>query len=157
MKGPPRLLEAGATEVERELLLAGLAEKPSDRWLGDTRMALGIATSVAAASSVVSGVGGAKLGGAAMLKWIGIWFAIVAMTGSVTLVVRQQMRAASAIAPAVENRLPATTGEPMEQPPAQEERGAPPESPAATTPRAERALVSPKTLSAEVAALDNVK
>jgi hypothetical protein len=45
----------------------------------------------------------------------------------------------------------------MEQQAAQEEQGAPSESPAAAPPRAERALVSPKTLSAEVAVLDTVK
>jgi hypothetical protein len=127
--------------------------------MNEARGVIGVAAGLATSSTVASAGIGAKLGAAATLKWFGVWFAVAAISASVTLVARQRMRAAPAIVPVVENRMPAPAGEPVPLPasePAAVDPGAPVES-TATPSRPDRAAPSPKTLSAEVASLDSVK
>jgi hypothetical protein len=157
MRGPPRLLESGAaTEIERSLLRAGLDDRPSDEWMRDTRALLGLATGVAAASTIASTAAAAKWGTPVALKWLAALLATSTIVGSAALVAHRRALPAPVAFPAIEEQLTFTPSEAPPSAPAAEQATLQ-ESPPAAPSRPERAAGTPKTLGAEVAQLDSVK
>ena len=169
MNGPTRLLEEGATETERDLLRAGLTDGPSASWMRDTRAALGLATGLAAASTIASVAAAAKWSAPLFFKWLGALLAAAVVVASLTFVVRRRVTAAPEVLPVVDDPPPATSQRRRIAPGASESVVDPvstvdesPESPSvestpATARHVERPLAATKTLSAEVASLDNVR
>lgn len=157
MKGPPRLLEEGASEIERSLLRAGLEDMPSADWMQGTRAVLGIASGVAAVSTLASTAAAAKWGTPAVLKWTGAFFAAALVVGSTTFAVHRRFERTRALSPTPDSRIAQTRSEPAITPAPVANEETPPESPPTAPTRAERAVLTPKTLTAEVAALDSVK
>jgi hypothetical protein len=157
MKGPPRLLDDGASDTERSLLRAAQEDKPSDDWMRETRVVLGIATGVAAASSLASTAAAAKWGTPAVLKWIGVFIAAGTIVGSTTYALHRRFQRAPAPPVTVDDPRPRPANSLAPTPALAAEEQAPEEPPAAAPPRPERLAATPKTLTAEVASLDTVK
>jgi hypothetical protein len=85
MRPPPRLLEKGATEEERQLLVAGSVEQPSEDWMRSSRLALGLGSGLVAATVSTSVAAGAKAGLPIAVK-IAALLSISAVVGSVAFV-----------------------------------------------------------------------
>jgi hypothetical protein len=169
MKGPPRLLEQGATDVERSLLVAGSVEQPTEDWMKSSRVALGIGTGLTAATVSTSVVAGAKAGIPIAVKIVAAVFSLTAVVGSALYLSRDrnlpseslgsvgrsaagESAAIEAVAPPA-NELPAAPGEPTAELSASADlvssQVAPPSRPSSPLP--------PKTLGSEIANLDEIK
>jgi hypothetical protein len=157
MKGPQRLLEGDATEIERSLLRAGLDDRPSIEWMRETRAALGLATGVAAASTIASTAAAAKWGTPAALKWFAALMATTMVVGSAAVIAQRSAPPAATPGPELRDQVTSTASQTVSASAPAVEEATPQESPATAPPRTERAGGAPKTLSAEVASLDGVK
>jgi hypothetical protein len=157
MRSPVRLLEDGATATERTLLRAGLAEEPSESWMRDTRAALGLATGLAAASTIASVAPAAKWSAPLFFTWLGGLLAATVVVGSLTFVAGRRVAPAPVVLPVVDDRVATAAPESVPEPAPAADENMPVESAPTAPRRAERALGTPKTLSAEIASLDSVK
>lgn len=159
MNGPPRLLDEGATETERALLQAAVATGPSERWMRQTRAALGLTAGLATASNSLSAAASSKLGAALVLKWLGASLATAALVGSVAFVIRERPKPAPEPVglPAIENEVVVAPNDRAPDLAATPVEAAPLVAPATAPPRLAPPKQNPKTLGLEIAALDAVK
>jgi hypothetical protein len=175
MKGPPRLLEKGATDVERSLLVAGSVEQPSEDWMKSSRVALGLGAGLTAATVSTSVAAGAKAGIPTAVKIVAAVFSVTAAVGSALYLSHDRNlsgssasidRSAASEATAIQTVMtPAAEvaqkpAEPAAEPAAPadlvSDHEAPqprPSSPPVSSPLA----ASPKTLGSEIASLDEIK
>jgi len=157
VNGPPRLLEEGATETERTLLRAAVATGPSERWMRQTRTALGLTAGLATASNSVSAAASSKLGAVLVLKWLGASLATAALVGSVAFVIRERAKPAPVALPAIENEVVVAPSEPAPDLAATPVEAAPLVAPVTAPQRLPPPKQNPKTLGLEIASLDAVK
>jgi TolA-binding protein len=170
MNDPDRLLEADSSALVRSMISAAREERPNDRALQRTLLAVGAGSAVLGASAAAGGAlgssalhAGSTTSIAAVLKWLGIGVTAGLVTAGTAIQIEQRLsppgvpaRAAAPTAVVEAPVPPADPPVPALAPPAPPEREATkPRAPAAAT--TVELVEDDPSLNAEVVALDRAR